>query len=107
MKWFNNSLTSKEMIVAHYKNLCKVYHPDKPTGSNEIMQQINSEFQQLEKNNFNFATQFVHSDTFRPQNKNIKIVRPALVKYGNKIYDMNNFYEALDFGISVLKDLQK
>ena len=45
-KYFKN-ITTIEELKQQYKKLCFKYHPDRPNGSTEIMQQINAEYEQL------------------------------------------------------------
>lgn len=48
MKYFKNITNLKE-LKQQYKKLAMKYHPDRPTGSTEIMQIINNEYEYLLK----------------------------------------------------------
>ena len=48
MTYFNNVNTLDE-LRKQYKELLKKYHPDNPSGSTEVTQQINSEYESLFK----------------------------------------------------------
>ncbi len=52
MQFFPPTLKTEQQIKDYYKILCKFYHPDMPGGDNDIMQMINQEYEQLEKNKF-------------------------------------------------------
>ena len=46
MKYFNNINTLEE-LKKQYKKLAMKYHPDRPNGSEEIMKQVNNEYEKM------------------------------------------------------------
>lgn len=48
LKYFSLS-ASYESNKRTYKELCLIHHPDKATGNLEIMQEINAEWEKVEK----------------------------------------------------------
>lgn len=63
----SNNATNKEIITA-YKNLAKIYHPDKKTGSTEKFQEINYAYNIL----INDKTRLTYNEMKQSKKTNIK-----------------------------------
>lgn len=49
MIYFPPTLQTMEQAEQLYKNLARTFHPDKPTGSTEIMKAVNAEYELIQK----------------------------------------------------------
>ena len=65
-------LDSKEVRKAKYRSLCKVYHPDSPTGNSDKFQEVQKAWEYINSSNSNRLKEiWVHDTLFKLKKRGI------------------------------------
>lgn len=78
-KWFTN-VTTIEELRKRYRELLKMYHPDNESGSVEVTQEINAEYDLV----FSILSKEEHSDSqsyTQEENEQFKAILNAIIGY--------------------------
>lgn len=76
LNWFNAYNDSLTNVKKRYRDLCKIYHPDLPTGNTLIMQDVNNEYEFIIKNQFFQFSSDYERDNF---NTDYELIYPEII----------------------------